>query len=203
MWNRMDCIMDSIHSLFLPLVFSLFATLTLVTLSVIDFRTWILPDWLNSVLAFLGFAFHFSTGFIFLTPLQLLYGVLTGGSPLPRPIFRKQILQARHSWSRRCQASWRCGCLARREGVILAMTVGAFAGLIRTVSWLRLFAESVTKPAQTFTADDSCGTWFLSRDFCCRIMAIFAVFSGLKNKNGELRTHSHVAPIPPLYRGKS
>ncbi|HNQ92620.1 MAG TPA: A24 family peptidase [Alphaproteobacteria bacterium] len=125
--------MDIIFS-FLPLLLAIAGIVTLITLSVIDFRTWILPDWLNATLAALGIAFHLSTGFIFFTPAELIYGALIGSGIL----YIVRFFGNRH-YKQETLGLGDVKLLAAgglwlgMEGVIMAMTVGAFAGLIHGV----------------------------------------------------------------------
>ena len=69
--------MDTLLS-FAPALIALAGMVVLVTLSVIDFRTWLLPDWLNALLAALGLLFHLSLGFSDMPALHMVYGSLLG-----------------------------------------------------------------------------------------------------------------------------
>ncbi len=119
---------------YLPTFCAIAAILTLSTLSVIDFRTWILPDWLNAILAILGLIFHASTSFFFMPPSGLFWGAAVGGGILflirmGGNYYYKQDTLGLGDVKLLAAAGLWLGV----EGVVMAMTVGAFAGLIHGI----------------------------------------------------------------------
>ncbi|HPQ51005.1 MAG: prepilin peptidase [Alphaproteobacteria bacterium] len=119
---------------YLPALFFLSATLVLIALSIIDFRTWILPDWLNLTLGLLGIAFHFSVDFIFMPPSGLIFGALTGAGilyviRLGGNYYYKQDTLGLGD----VKLLGAAGLWLGVEGVVMAMTVGAFAGLVHGI----------------------------------------------------------------------
>ncbi|OIN86302.1 MAG: hypothetical protein AUJ12_06595 [Alphaproteobacteria bacterium CG1_02_46_17] len=119
---------------YLPAFCSIAAILTLITLSVIDFRTWILPDWLNLILAILGITFHASTSFFFMPPSGLFYGAAVGAGILylirmgGNYYYKQDTLGLGD-----VKLLGAAGLWLGVEGVVMAMTVGAFAGLIHGI----------------------------------------------------------------------
>jgi leader peptidase (prepilin peptidase)/N-methyltransferase len=121
-----------------------FAFIILVTLTIIDFRTWILPNWLNLLLAITGFAFHLSISFRFAPPYDYFLGAIVGGGIL----YVIRFFGNRHYKQdtlglgdvKLLAAS---GLWLGVEGVVMAMTIGAFAGLLHgiAVALIRAFQE--------------------------------------------------------------
>lgn len=66
----------------LPLLCIFLAIVILIVLTIIDFRIWILPDWLNLSLGILGIVFHILTSFTILAPHELIFGALFGSGLL-------------------------------------------------------------------------------------------------------------------------
>lgn len=120
---------------YLPYFFAVAALVTLIALSVIDFRTWILPDWLNLTLALLGVFFHISTDFTLLTPDSMVIGCLAGGGLLwivrffGNRHYGQDTLGLGDVKLMAAGGLWLGG-----EAIILAMTVGAFAGLLHGIA---------------------------------------------------------------------
>ncbi len=110
------------------------AILTLITLSIIDLRVWLLPNWLNLTLAFSGICFHIATNFALLAPQYLVYGALLGAGTLYIVrFFGNRYYQQDTLGLGDVKLLGAAGFWLGTEGVILAMTVGAFAGLVHGI----------------------------------------------------------------------
>lgn len=106
----------------------------LVTLSVIDLKIGLLPNIHNAVLAVFGMTFHALTSFMWLNPQDILVGALFGGGML-----YAVRLVANHFYKRDTLGLGDVKLLAAAgiwlgpQGILLAITLGAFAGLIHGV----------------------------------------------------------------------
>jgi leader peptidase (prepilin peptidase)/N-methyltransferase len=103
----------------------------LILLAVIDFRTYLLPDKFVLPLAIGAIGFHFSTGFALITPISMLFGAVAGGGFLwiirwaatkyygqdPLGLGDVKLMIAG-------------GLLIGIDQIFIALTVGAFAGVI-------------------------------------------------------------------------
>lgn len=119
---------------FLPLICAVIALITLVALTIIDFRTWLLPDKLNLVLALSGLGFHAATGFTFLSPAALAIGAATGGGILlavrtAGNYYYKQDTLGLGDVKLLAAA----GVWLGAENVVIALTIGACAGLVHGI----------------------------------------------------------------------
>lgn len=131
----------------LPYLFALGGLATLVTLSIIDLRVWLLPDWLNLTLGILGLAFHASLQFSIFEPIQLLYGAFLGAGTLLTirffgNMYYKQDTLGLGDVKLLCAAGLWLGV----EGVVMAMTLGAFAGLLHGIGFA--FARAIREKSK-------------------------------------------------------
>lgn len=118
----------------LPYVLCLAGFGILVTLSIIDLRTWLLPDKYNAILAIIGLAFHASTGFEIIPPSELIYGAALGAGTL----YAVRFLGNHHYKQDTLglgdvKLLGAAGCWLGMEGVVFAITIGACAGLIHGI----------------------------------------------------------------------
>lgn len=126
--------MDILH--FLPYIIALGGVITLVTLSIIDLRVWLLPNWLNLTLGILGIAFHASLQFTILEPIQLLYGAFLGaGTLLTIRFFGNMYYKQDTLGLGDVKLLGAAGLWLGIEGVVMAMTIGAFAGLLHGIGF--------------------------------------------------------------------
>lgn len=106
----------------------------LVALSLIDLKHWILPDELNLALGICGIAFHFSTGYAFLTITDLLIGGLVGAGLLYAIRFFANRHYGRDTLGLGdVKLLGAAGLWLGPDGALQAVTIGAFAGLIHGV----------------------------------------------------------------------
>lgn len=125
--------MDTLFN-YAPALVALAGLAVLVTLSIIDFRTWLLPDWLNALLAVFGLLFHLSIGFTAMPALSMLYGAALGSGIL----FAVRFFGNRHYKQDTLglgdvKLMGAGGLWLGPEGIVMAITVGAFAGLIHGI----------------------------------------------------------------------
>lgn len=114
----------------IPLLICTAGIATLITLSIIDLRVWLLPNWLNLTLGILGIGFHISVGFSILQPADLMYGALLGAGSL-------YVVRFLGNWHYKqdslglgdVKLLGAAGLWLGPEGTILAITLGAFSGL--------------------------------------------------------------------------
>jgi len=123
------------------------ALLTLLILSWIDLKAYLLPNAWVGLLAALGVAFHCINGFELITVHQMAYGGLCG-------FWTLYIIRAIGNWHYK-QDSLGLGdvkLLAAGglwlgiEGVFFAITVGAFAGLIHGIIYAAALAIKTKQP---------------------------------------------------------
>ena len=103
----------------------------LLTLSIIDLRTWLLPDWLNLIFALLGIGFHAATQFVYLEPLHMMLGGLVGAGVL-------YLIRMGGNWYYKqdtlglgdVKLLGAAGLWLGPADVVMAMTIGAFCGLL-------------------------------------------------------------------------
>lgn len=121
---------------FLPHLIALGGLITLITLSIIDLRVWLLPNWLNLTLGILGLAFHASLQFTILEPIQLLYGAFMGaGTLLTIRFFGNMYYKQDTLGLGDVKLLGAAGLWLGVEGVVMAMTLGAFAGLLHGIGF--------------------------------------------------------------------
>jgi leader peptidase (prepilin peptidase)/N-methyltransferase len=95
---------------------------------------WLLPNWLNLTLAILGIAFHLSIEFKILEPQDLLYGAILGASTLYIIRFFGNMYYKQDTLGLGdVKLLGAAGFWLGVEGVVIAMTVGAFAGVIHGI----------------------------------------------------------------------
>jgi len=110
--------------------------LTLIKLSIIDLRTWLLPNWLNILLGLLGLAFHVALAFRILEPADMLYGAILGAGILlfirhfGNMYYKQDTLGLGDVKLLGASGLW-----LGMEGVVIAMTIGAFAGLLHGIGF--------------------------------------------------------------------
>jgi leader peptidase (prepilin peptidase)/N-methyltransferase len=115
---------------FLPYFIAALGTLTLITLSIIDLRVWLLPNWLNLILGLLGVVFHASVNFEILPPDQLIYGALLGSGMLMTIRFFGNMHYKQDTLGLGdVKLLGAAGLWLGLDGVVIAITIGAFAGL--------------------------------------------------------------------------
>lgn len=124
------------------------AIITLLALSIIDLRTWLLPNKLNLLFALLGLAFHASLQFSIFEPIQMIYGALLGaGTLLTIRFFGNRYYGQDTLGLGDVKLLGAAGFWLGMEGVVLAMTIGAFMGIIHGVVFaLFRAAKEKTKP---------------------------------------------------------
>lgn len=103
---------------------------TLIALSAIDLKSWILPDKLNLCLGALGIAFHVRTQFQLETPQDLLYGALLGAGTLYVIRFFGNYYYKQDTLGLGdVKLLGAAGLWLGMEDVVMSLTIGAFAGL--------------------------------------------------------------------------
>ncbi|MCB1558435.1 MAG: prepilin peptidase [Alphaproteobacteria bacterium] len=131
-----------------PIVLFFSSFIILIALAIIDFRHWILPNWLNLLLAITGFLFHLTSGFPFFEPYELFIGAAVGGGILyiirffGNRHYKQDTLGLGDVKLMAASGLW-----LGIEGIVTAMTIGAFAGLVHgvLVSLIRA-AKEKTRP---------------------------------------------------------
>jgi leader peptidase (prepilin peptidase)/N-methyltransferase len=110
----------------------LFSALALlIALSLIDLKTRLLPNKLVAPFAMLGIIFHIVTHWFYLTPLQLLLGAFVGAGILygirftANRIYKQDTLGLGDVKLLGAAGFW-----LGPDGVLMAMILGAFAGLL-------------------------------------------------------------------------
>lgn len=120
----------------LPYLIAIAGVVTLLTLSIIDLRVWLLPNWLNLTFALLGIAFHASIQFSIFEPIQLLYGAFMGAGTLAFIRFFGNMYYKQDTLGLGdVKLLGAAGFWLGIEGVVMAMTIGAFAGLVHGVGY--------------------------------------------------------------------
>lgn len=115
----------------ISLILLAIATGILVTLSIIDLRTWLLPDPLNLSLAITGVIFHFIIGYEILPPYELIFGALLGSGLLyiirlgGNAYYKQESLGLGD-----VKLLGAAGLWLGIEGTIIAIIVGAAAGVV-------------------------------------------------------------------------
>lgn len=114
----------------------------LIALSVIDLRHWILPDELNLALGAAGLAFHFFTAYRFIDITGIVLGAAAGAGLL----YVIRFIANRHYGRDTLglgdvKLLGAAGFWLGIDGVLQAVTVGAFAGLIHGVLYAAFVAR--------------------------------------------------------------
>lgn len=121
---------------FFPYILALGGLMTLISLSIIDLRVWLLPNWLNLTLGLLGIAFHASLDFTIFEPVQLLYGAFLGaGTLLVTRFFGNMYYKQDTLGLGDVKLLGAAGLWLGVEGVVIAITIGAFAGLLHGIGF--------------------------------------------------------------------
>ncbi len=106
----------------------------LVTLSIIDLRTWLLPDPLNLSLAITGVFFHIVTKFEILPPQQIIFGALLGAGLLYVIRFCGNLYYKEESLGLGdVKLLGAAGIWLGMEGTIIAIVLGAAAGIVHGI----------------------------------------------------------------------
>lgn len=121
---------------------------TLIALSIIDLKTWLLPNKLNLLFAILGITFHASLQFSIFEPIQMIYGALLGaGTLLTIRFFGNRYYGQDTLGLGDVKLLGAAGFWLGMEGVVLAMTIGAFMGIVHGIGFaLFRAAKEKTKP---------------------------------------------------------
>jgi leader peptidase (prepilin peptidase) / N-methyltransferase len=132
----------------IPYILIASGIVTLLVLSIIDLRTWLLPNKLNLLFAILGIAFHASIHFTIFEPIQLLYGAMLGaGTLLTIRFFGNRYYGQDTLGLGDVKLLGAAGFWLGVEGVVLAMTIGAFMGILHGVGFaLTRSMKEKTKP---------------------------------------------------------
>lgn len=111
----------------------------LITLSAIDLRIGLLPNIYNAALAVCGLAFHLLTSFSWLPPLEILLGAIIGGGMLWGIRFvANRLYQQDTLGLGDVKLLAAGGILLGLHGILLAVTIGAMAGLLHGVGVIGL-----------------------------------------------------------------
>jgi len=125
----------------LPILCLIAAGVLLITLSIIDFKTYLLPNIYVFPFAVLGIIFHYFTNFEILTLSEILTGGFVGYGILFTIRFLGNKYYGQDSLGlgdvKLLGAS---GLWLGLEGVLIAMTVGAFLGLVHGI----IYATSIS-----------------------------------------------------------
>ena len=120
----------------------------LMILSIIDLRVWLLPNKYVLAFAILGIIFHSALGFQLLPPQDMLFGALLGGGLLylvrmgGNAYYKQDTLGLGDVKLLAAAGLW-----LGVEGVVLALTAGAFVGLLHGIGVaLTRAAKEKTKP---------------------------------------------------------
>lgn len=119
----------------------------LIILSAIDLRTWLLPNKWVATLALLGIAFHAFMRFHLLHIDQMIFGALVGGGILylirmgGNAYYKQDTLGLGD-----VKLLLAAGLWLGVEGVIIAITAGAFAGLLHGIFYALFKAAKEKSP---------------------------------------------------------
>ncbi len=118
----------------MPLLPALLGLVVLIILSVIDLRTWLLPNKFVATFALLGVAFHALLQFELMPVHQMIFGALVGGGILyvirmgGNAYYKQDTLGLGDVKLLAAAGIW-----LGVEGVVIALTAGAFAGLLHGI----------------------------------------------------------------------
>ena len=124
----------------------------LIALSIIDLKHWILPDKLNLALAFSALVFHFATAYAYVSVTDMLLGAACGAGML----YAIRFFANRH-YERDTlglgdvKLMGAAGLWLGLEGTLMAVTVGAFAGLVHGLVYAAILSY---KNKTSFTIRD-------------------------------------------------
>ena len=119
----------------MPLLPALLGLVVLIILSVIDLRTWLLPNKFVATFALLGVAFHALLQFELMPVHQMIFGALVGGGILyvirmgGNAYYKQDTLGLGDVKLLAAAGLW-----LGVEGVVIALTTGAFAGLLHGIA---------------------------------------------------------------------
>lgn len=126
------------------------AMIAFIWMSIIDLKIRILPNELNLAVAVCGIVFHFATSWSFVTPLGALIGMLSGGGVLlairavANRIYGMDTLGLGDVKLMAAVGVW-----LGLENTMLALSVGAFAGLLHGIAYI-LYQNIVHKKGLAF-----------------------------------------------------
>ena len=119
----------------------------LIILSAIDLRTWLLPNKWVATFGLLGIAFHACMRFSLLSPSEMIFGALIGGGTLyiirmgGNAYYKQDTLGLGDVKLLLAGGLW-----LGIEGVIIAITAGAFAGLLHGILYALIKAVREKSP---------------------------------------------------------
>lgn len=112
------------------------AVILLIVLSIIDLKIWILPDELNFALGVAGLCFHFVTSNRFLSWEEVAWGAVFGAGMLLVIRFFSNRHYGRDTLGLGdVKLLGAAGLWLGMEGVLMAITAGAFVGLIHGLAY--------------------------------------------------------------------
>ncbi len=115
----------------LAIVSLLGAAALLIVLSAIDLKHWILPDKLNLALGIAALVFHFSTGYAYVDIKDMILGACVGAGMLfVIRFFANMHYKTDALGLGDVKLMGAAGLWLGMEGVLMAITVGAAAGLV-------------------------------------------------------------------------
>lgn len=118
----------------ISLILLIIASGILVTLSIIDLKTWLLPDPLNLFLAITGICFHLITKFEILPPHDLIFGAIAGAGLLYVIRIGGNVYYKQESLGLGdVKLLGAAGLWLGLEGTIIAIVIGAAAGVIHGI----------------------------------------------------------------------
>ncbi len=119
----------------------------LILLSIIDFKTFLLPNIYVAPFAIFGVAFHFLTNFYYLSLTDILIGGVAGYAILYAIRAAGNKYYGQDSLGLGDVKLLGAGGLwLGLEGVLFAMTLGAFAGLVHGLVYATIIAIKTKKP---------------------------------------------------------
>ena len=127
---------------FLPLLLLIAAPCLLLALSIIDLKHWILPDELNLALALSGVAFHMLTAYRFMDIQDMLLGAALGAGLLYTIRFFANRHYGRDTLGLGdVKLLGAAGLWLGLEGTLMAIMLGAFAGLVHGIVYALYIAR--------------------------------------------------------------
>jgi leader peptidase (prepilin peptidase)/N-methyltransferase len=126
---------------FIPFILLIIACILLVTMSAIDLKYWILPDELNAALAVCGIAFHILTAYSYVEPADMAIGAAIGAGLLYIIRFFANKHYDRDTLGLGdVKLLGAAGLWLGVEGILQAITLGAFAGLLHGILYAAVIA---------------------------------------------------------------
>ncbi len=131
----------------IPLFCLFAATILLIVLSAIDLKHMILPDELNLALAIAGAAFHILTAYRFLEISDMIWGAVAGAGMLYIIRFFSNRHYGRDTLGLGdVKLLGAAGLWLGVEGVLEAVTIGAFAGLLHGIAYAAYISTKNKSP---------------------------------------------------------